>query len=104
MMRHGLAWLLFGTTSLIAATAAAQAAPPPPPPLGTAAPAQPPGTPPPIAEKRSRMISFVPFGAGQFQNGDTGLGILFMASQALAAGSSIAFGAVHAFYASVDPN
>jgi hypothetical protein len=95
--------LLFGTTFLLAATTAAQTAPPPPPSLGTAAPARPPSTPPPIAEKRSRLIAFVPFGVGQLQNRDTGLGILLLASQALAAGSSIAFGAVHASYASVDP-
>jgi hypothetical protein len=95
--------LLFGATFLLAAATAAEAAPPPPPSLGTAAPAQPPSTPPPLAEKRSRLIAFVPFGAGQLQNGDTGLGILLLASQALAAGSSIAFGAAHTFYASVDP-
>src|SRR5688572_28353964 len=98
MMRHGLALLLFSATAFFAATAAAEPAPLPPPTSGTAAPAPPPGTPPPTPEKRSRLIAFVQFGVGQLQNGDTGLGILLMTSQALAAASSIAFGAVHAFY------
>lgn len=57
-----------------------------------------------VIERRSRLVACMPFGVGQLQNGDTGLGILFMASQALAAGSAIAFGTVHAFYAAVDPS
>jgi hypothetical protein len=56
-----------------------------------------------VIERRSRLIAFVPFGVGQLQNGDTALGFAFMAAQALAAGSAITFGTVHAFYASVDP-
>lgn len=57
-----------------------------------------------VIEKRSRLVAFVPFGVGQIQNGDTGLGVVFMAGQALAAGSAITFGTLHAFYASVDPS
>lgn len=57
-----------------------------------------------VIEKRSRLVAFVPFGVGQFQNGDTALGALFMASQTAAAGTSIVFGAMHAFYAAVDPS
>lgn len=57
-----------------------------------------------VIEKRSRLVAFLPFGVGQLHNGDTGLGMLFLASQAAAAGSAIVFGTLHAFYASVDPN
>jgi hypothetical protein len=43
-------------------------------------------------EKRSFLVNFVPFGAGQFQQGRTGLGTLFAASEgALAVTSIIAF-------------
>ncbi|MFL5352597.1 hypothetical protein [Archangium sp.] len=43
-------------------------------------------------EKRNFMVNFVPFGAGQFQQGRTGLGTLFAASEgALAVTSIIAF-------------
>ncbi|MEZ4299887.1 MAG: hypothetical protein R3B70_33370 [Polyangiaceae bacterium] len=55
-----------------------------------------------VIEKRSRLVAFVPFGIGQLQNGDTGLGIMFMATQALAAGTAIGLGTAHAFYSTVD--
>lgn len=43
-------------------------------------------------EKRNFLVNFVPFGAGQFQQGRTGLGTLFAASEgALAVTSIIAF-------------
>ena len=43
-------------------------------------------------EKRSMLVNFMPFGAGQFQQGRTGLGTLFAASEgALAVTSIIAF-------------
>jgi hypothetical protein len=43
-------------------------------------------------EKRSYLVNFVPFGAGQFQQGRTGLGTVFAASEgALAVTSIIAF-------------
>ncbi|MBK8258905.1 MAG: hypothetical protein IPK82_40380 [Polyangiaceae bacterium] len=57
-----------------------------------------------VIEKRSRVLTFVPFGVGQFQNGDTTLGTVFLATEALAAGAAIGFGAAHGFYAAVDPN
>lgn len=57
-----------------------------------------------VIEKRSRILAFVPFGVGQFQNGDTALGVVFLASEALAAGAAIGFGAAHGFYSAADPN
>jgi hypothetical protein len=56
-----------------------------------------------VVEKRSRIIAFIPFGVGQFQNGDTALGILFATGQSLAAATAIGFGTMHNFYASVNP-
>jgi len=41
------------------------------------------------AEGESRWIAALPFGAGQFQNGDTGLGIFFAAGEALLGATSI---------------
>jgi hypothetical protein len=40
-------------------------------------------------ETRSFLVNFVPFGAGQFQQGRTGLGTLFAASQGVLAVTSI---------------
>ncbi len=40
-------------------------------------------------ERRSFMVNFVPFGAGQFQQGRTGLGTLFAATQGALAVTSI---------------
>lgn len=57
-----------------------------------------------IIEKRSRILAFVPFGVGQFQNGDTALGVLFAASQTVAGGLAVSFGVAHSFYASIDLN
>ncbi|MDD9939675.1 MAG: hypothetical protein OXU20_01315 [Myxococcales bacterium] len=42
-----------------------------------------------IEEQRSRLVAMVPFGAGQFQNGDKELGFLLAASQVVALGVSI---------------
>ena len=42
-----------------------------------------------IIENRSRLVAAVPFGVGQFQNDDTGLGIFFATSETLAVGSTI---------------
>lgn len=56
-----------------------------------------------VVETRSRIGAFIPFGVGQFQNGDTALGFVFAGSQALAAGAAIGFGALHNTYASVPP-
>jgi tetratricopeptide (TPR) repeat protein len=50
-------------------------------------------------EKRSFLVNFVPFGAGQFQQGRTSLGILFAASEgALAVTSIIAFFAYESLF------
>ena len=37
-----------------------------------------------VIERHSRLVAFVPFGAGQFQNGQKELGWLFLGSEALA--------------------
>lgn len=51
------------------------------------------GVPPVIIEKtferRSALLSFVPLGAGQFANGDTGKGIFFLAAEALTLGANV---------------
>jgi tetratricopeptide (TPR) repeat protein len=43
-----------------------------------------------FVEKRQWWVNFMPFGAGQFQNGQSGKGIFFAATEAAAAGTSIA--------------
>jgi hypothetical protein len=43
-----------------------------------------------MVEKRSLLVNFVPFGAGQFQQGRTGMGALFAASEGLLAATSLA--------------
>ena len=50
----------------------------------------------------SRWVAFVPFGAGQFQNGDAALGWVFAVSEAVAGATSIALAATVAAYANVD--
>lgn len=57
-----------------------------------------------VIERRSRVLAFVPFGVGQFQNGDTALGLVFAGTQALAAGAAAGFGAMHGFFAAADPD
>jgi len=42
-----------------------------------------------VERVNSRWVAVVPFGAGQFQNGDRRLGFFFLASEALTAGFSI---------------
>jgi hypothetical protein len=55
-------------------------------------PAARPIVPPPevIIEKNSRVVAALPFGAGQLQNGELGLGVFFASSEALAAAASLA--------------
>lgn len=36
-----------------------------------------------VVERRSRIVASIPFGVGQFQNGDLGLGIFFAATEGL---------------------
>jgi hypothetical protein len=57
-----------------------------------------------IIEKRSRLVAFVPFGVGQFQNEDIGLGILFAASETVTGALAVSFAVAHAYYASIDLN
>lgn len=55
----------------------------------------------------SRWIAAVPFGAGQFQNGDTALGVSFRAGEVALLSTAIASGLVlhkHMQAAQVDPN
>ncbi len=46
--------------------------------------------------QRSRVIAAVPFGVGQFQNGDTGLGIFFLSSELVFATGALVSGAWYA--------
>jgi hypothetical protein len=55
-----------------------------------------------VIERNSRWIAALPFGVGQFQNGDTGLGWAFLIGEALAGAGSIASAAVVAGYQNVD--
>lgn len=41
--------------------------------------------------RNSRLVAALPFGAGQFQNGDTGLGAAFLSTELVATGLSVAF-------------
>ncbi len=41
-----------------------------------------------VYEKRSYYVNFIPFGAGQFQNGDNGKGLFFSVSESLTCGAS----------------
>lgn len=42
-----------------------------------------------VIVRNRRWIGFVPFGVGQFQNGDTGLGWVFFSTEALLAGTAL---------------
>jgi hypothetical protein len=55
-----------------------------------------------IVERRSRWIALLPLGVGQFQNGNTGLGVFFATSELVALGGTIASGIVANDRASVD--
>jgi hypothetical protein len=48
-----------------------------------------------ILVRHSRFIASIPFGVGQFQNGQDGLGYLFLVSEALLAGTGIAAAEIH---------
>jgi hypothetical protein len=41
-----------------------------------------------VVARRSRLIASLPFGVGQFQNGDVGLGVFFAATEGLALGAA----------------
>jgi tetratricopeptide (TPR) repeat protein len=55
-----------------------------------------------IVERRSRWVALLPFGAGQFQNGDTALGWTFLISEALMGSASVVSAVVVAGYEGVD--
>lgn len=42
-----------------------------------------------VVERHSRLVAALPFGAGQFQNGQTALGYTLLVTEALAAGASV---------------
>ena len=48
-----------------------------------------------VVIRNSRWLSALPFGIGQFQNGQAGLGYAFLISEALLAGTSITAGVIH---------
>lgn len=48
-----------------------------------------------VHDDNSRLVAAIPFGVGQFQNGDVGLGVVFAASQLIAGGASIVTALLH---------
>ncbi|WP_437604797.1 hypothetical protein WMF20_26740 [Sorangium sp. So ce834] len=55
-----------------------------------------------VVARSSRWIAMLPFGVGQFQNGDEGLGWFFLVSQAVAGGTSIVSALALSSYTNVD--
>ncbi len=49
-----------------------------------------------VVTTHTRWEAALPFGVGQFENGDVGLGILFLSLETLEAGTAIVTGALHA--------
>ncbi|UQA58143.1 hypothetical protein E8A73_043975 [Polyangium aurulentum] len=56
-----------------------------------------------VVVKNSRWIGAIPFGVGQFQNGDKRLGWVFAVGEAALGATSIATAEVFAYYSRVDP-
>lgn len=54
-------------------------------------------------EVHSRWVSLLPLGAGQYQNGDTRLGVLFTASEILLGATSVTSAAIVQGYTRFDP-
>jgi len=48
-----------------------------------------------VIVRHSRWVAAVPFGAGQFQNGEEALGYAFLIGEAVLAGTSLAAGVIH---------
>lgn len=48
-----------------------------------------------VVHSNSRIVATIPFGVGQFQNGDTALGILFLSTETIAAATAAISYAVH---------
>lgn len=57
-----------------------------------------------VVAKSSRWVAFVPFGVGQFQNGDSALGWVFAVTEGVAGATSIGLAATVAAYANADLN
>src|SRR5262249_27522408 len=55
-----------------------------------------------VVEKHSRWIAALPFGIGQFQNGDTALGILFTSSEVVLGGTSVVSAIIISSLAHID--
>lgn len=55
-----------------------------------------------VVTTRSRVTALVPFGVGQFQNGNSGLGVFFAASEALGIAASLGTLLAAQHYAAVD--
>jgi tetratricopeptide (TPR) repeat protein len=51
-----------------------------------------------VIERHSRWVALVPFGAGQFQNGEDTLGWLFLSTQAALAGGALVSGGLSIYY------
>jgi len=48
-----------------------------------------------VEDENSRLVAAIPFGVGQFQNGDVGLGIVFAGAELIAGGASIITALLH---------
>lgn len=57
-----------------------------------------------IIAKNSRLLAIVPFGVGQFQNGDKGLGLFFAISQGVTGSASLVSASIYNYFISVDRN
>jgi len=55
-----------------------------------------------IVEERSRLVAMLPFGVGQFQNDDLGLGLFFAISEGVFAAGSVVSAIIAYDYAAVD--
>lgn len=56
-----------------------------------------------VEQRNSRWVAALPFGAGQFQNQDRGLGLFFAATEAILAVLSVTTGALHLAIRDEDP-
>jgi hypothetical protein len=56
-----------------------------------------------VVRTNSRFLATLPFGVGQFQNGQSGLGWFFLVSEAALGAATIASAAVHSYNISIDP-
>lgn len=55
-------------------------------------------------ERNSRWLALLPFGVGQYQNGDIGLGVAFTVGEALLVGASLVSAGLVNYFATRDPN